>query len=188
MNEPAKDTADPHDAAFTDESGLTAEGVDELDRLRREAAEGQDRALRAHAELENVRRRTRRELDERLKYALMPLVEELLPVVDNVARAIEAAEKTSEAASLLAGFKMVAQQLEGALERHHCRRIAALHQPFDPNLHAALMQQPSEEFAAGTVLQVLQAGFQLHDRVVRPSQVIVSTGSAKADSESAAAS
>lgn len=161
----------------TEDSVETGAAEAEVQRLREELAEAQDRALRAQAELENVMRRSRREIDERLHYANLGLIEDLLPVVDNTARAIAAAEqdKSAEAASLLSGFKMVAQQLEQALEKHGCRRIAALHQPFDPNLHAALMQQPSSEYPPGTVLQVLQAGFQLHDRVVRPAQVIVST-------------
>lgn len=168
---------EPSDAGI--ESGLEATPA-EVQRLRDEAADAQDRALRAQAELENVRRRSRRELDERLHYANLGLIEDLLPVVDNVARAIEAAEKdvSPESASLLSGFKMVAQQLETALEKHGCRRIAALHQPFDPNLHAALMQEASAEYPPGTVLRVLQAGFQLHDRVVRPAQVVVSTAPA----------
>ena len=69
---------------------------------------------------------------------------------------------------------MVAQQFEGVLERHHCLRIEALNEPFDPHRHEAVSQQPSNEYAANTVLMVTQTGYQLHDRVVRPSQVIVS--------------
>lgn len=171
MNEPTPSAEAGQDA--TVEMPTT-----DVQRLRDEAAEAQDRALRAQAELENVVRRSRREIDERLHYANLGLIEDLMPVVDNVARAIEAAEKDQGSAALLSGFKIVAQQLEAALEKHGCRRIAALHQPFDPHLHAALMQQPSSEYPPGTVLQVLQAGFQLHDRVVRPAQVIVSTAPA----------
>jgi molecular chaperone GrpE len=91
-----------------------------------------------------------------------------------VARAIEAAEKTTGAESVVAGFKMVAQQLEAALAKNNGSRIPALHMPFDPHLHSAIMQQPSAEFPPNTVLLVAQDGFQLHDRVLRPAQVIVS--------------
>lgn len=114
--------------------------------------------------------------DDERRYAAMPLLRDLVPVVDNVERAIAAAEKQADAVSLLEGFKMVLQQLNTALERNQCKRIDALHQPFDPHLHEALMQQPSNEYPAGTVIGVGQAGFQLHDRVVRPAQVIVSKG------------
>ena len=144
-------------------------------KLRAELAAAKDRELRAHAELDNYRKRAARELDERLRYANLSLLRDLLPVIDNVDRAIEAAEKNADAAALLEGFKMVSQQLGDVLKRHHCTRIEALHAPFDPNVHHAVMQQPSEEHPANTVLMVTQNGYQLHDRVVRPSQVIVST-------------
>ncbi len=149
--------------------------VDPQQRLRAELAAAKDRELRVHAELDNVRKRAARELNERLRYANLSLLRDLLPVLDNVDRAIEAGEKNADAAALLAGFKMVNQQLAEVLKRHHCTRIEALHGAFDPNLHHAIMQQPSEEHPANTVLMVTQNGYQLHDRVVRPSQVIVST-------------
>jgi molecular chaperone GrpE len=130
--------------------------------------------LRAHAELDNYRKRASRELEDRTRYAELDVLRDLLPVLDNVDRAIEAAEKSDDAAALLDGFKMVHQQLNDLLKAHHCQPIEALHQPFDPNVHHAVMQQPSEEHPANTVLMVTQGGYQLHDRVVRPSQVIVS--------------
>ena len=143
--------------------------------LRAELAAAKDRELRVHAELDNVRKRAARELNERLRYANLSLLRDLLPVLDNIDRAIEAGEKSADAAALLEGFKMVSQQLAEVLNRHHCTRIEALHAAFDPNLHHAIMQQPSEEHPANTVRMVTQNGYQLHDRVVRPSQVIVST-------------
>ncbi len=133
-----------------------------------------DRAIRCHAELDNYRKRAARELEERLQYANMSLLRDLVPVLDNVERAIQAAEQNADADALLHGFKMVQQQVEEVLTRHDCRRIEALHLPFDPHVHHAVMQQPSDEHPANTVLMVTQNGYQLHDRVVRPSQVIVS--------------
>jgi molecular chaperone GrpE len=144
-------------------------------KLRSELAAAKDRELRAHAELDNYRKRAARELDERLRYANLGVLRDLLPVIDNVDRAIEAAEKNADAGALLEGFKMVSQQLGNVLTSHHCTRIEALHEPFDPNVHHAVMQQASDEHPANTVLMVTQNGYQLHDRVVRPSQVIVST-------------
>lgn len=146
----------------------------QIDGLRAELEEAKDRALRAQAELENYRKRVARQMEEERRYANVPLIRDLLPVWDNIGRAIEAAEKAHETASLLEGFKMVAGQLEGVLARHRCTRIEALDEPFDPNLHEAISQQPSDSHAAGTVLMVTQVGFRLHDRVVRPSQVVVS--------------
>ncbi len=134
-----------------------------------------DRALRCQAELENYRRRVAREMEQERRYAAMPLLRDLLPVWDNVHRAIEAAERAGGDQGFIEGFRLVLSQLEEVLRRHDCVRIEALHQPFDPNLHEAITQQPSEEHPSNTVIGETQTGFQLHDRVVRPSQVIVST-------------
>ncbi len=147
---------------------------EEGENLRAELEAARDRELRLRAELDNTRKRAARELEERLRHANLPLLKDLLPVIDNVDRAIEAAEKNAEADALLEGLKMVRQQLEYALTLHHCRRIEALGEPFDPNVHHAVMQQPSDEYPDNTVMMVTQDGYLLHDRVVRPSQVIVS--------------
>lgn len=147
----------------------------EVETLRQELEAAKDRALRSQAELENYRKRMRREMEDERRYAQLPLLRELLPVMDNIGRALQAAGNTPDGTGLLEGVKLVAQQLDAVLTRHHCTRIDALHQPFDPHLHAAILQQPSAEHPAGTVLNVAQEGYQLHDRVVRPAQVIVST-------------
>jgi len=138
-------------------------------------AEAKDRALRAQAELENFRKRAHREMGEERRYANIHLMRELFPVIDNIDRAIEAAEKSSEASGLLEGVKMVAEQLQSVLARHHCLPIDAEGQPFDPNLHEAISQHPSDEHPENTVLLVTQKGYQLHDRVARPSQVVVTS-------------
>ena len=144
-------------------------------RLQSELAEARDRTLRVQAELENFRRRSRRELEDERKYASVPLLRDLLPVVDNIDRAIEAAGKTQDSGALLEGFKLVKQQLESVLERHQCKPIKALGEHFDPHLHEAISMQPSADHEQNTVLHVAQMGYQVHDRVIRPSQVIVST-------------
>ncbi len=152
-----------------------APGTEEvIQELRAQLEAAKDREIRCHAELDNYRKRAARELEEKLRYANMSLLRDLVPVLDNVERAIQAAEQNADTAALLHGFKMVQQQLEEVLNRHHCRRIEALHAPFDPHVHHAVMQQPSDEHPANTVLMVTQNGYQLHERVVRPSQVIVS--------------
>jgi molecular chaperone GrpE len=156
-------------------AGPAPAAADPVHKLQAELEAAKGRELRCHAELDNYRKRAARELEDRLRYANMGLLRDLMPVLDNVQRAIQAAQKNADAAALLEGFKMVDQQLDDVLRRHHCTRIEALHAAFDPNVHHAIMQQPSEEHPANTVLLVAQNGYQLHDRVVRPSQVIVST-------------
>ncbi len=143
-----------------------------------ELATEKDRILRLQAEMENLRSRTAREIMDERRYAPLPVVRNLLPVLDNVDRAIQAAEQSSEAGSLLEGFKLVRQQLIAVLEQHHCKPIAAVGQPFDPEIHEAILQQPSDEQPANHVLQETQVGYQLYERVVRPSQVIISSGPA----------
>ena len=144
------------------------------DDLQADLQRAQDRFLRLQAELENYRKRAAREMQDVRRYAGLTLMRDVLPVLDNMDRAIAAAEKTHDAASLLEGVKMVAQQLTDVLQQHDCVKIAALNEPFDPHLHEAILQQPCDDQPPGTVVQETQTGYQLHDRVVRPSQVIVS--------------
>ena len=153
-----------------------AEALSDTDQLATELAAANDRALRLQAEMQNLRNRTAREIADERRYAALPILHDLLPVVDNIDRAIEAAEKAGEAENLLEGFRLVRQQLLAILTRHHCEPIPAEGQPFDPNFHQAILQQPSADVPAGHVMMVTQTGYKLHDRVVRPTQVIVSSG------------
>lgn len=129
--------------------------------------------LRLQAELENFRKRARREYDDAQKYREIDLLRDLLPVLDTVQRAIDAAEKTDDVESLRAGFRMTAQQIEKLLAAHGCATIATDDQPFDPNVHDAIQQLAVPGKPAGTVVGTVSRGFTLHDRVVRPAQVIV---------------
>jgi molecular chaperone GrpE len=167
-------TEDALDAAMADVEGSEENTPD----LSAALAVEKDRLLRLHAEMENLRARTSREISENARYAALPLMRDLLPVVDNIERAIEAAEKQGDSESLLAGFKLVHQQLLNVISQHNCVKIEALGQPFDPQFHAAILQQPSDQVPANHVSLVAQAGYKLHDRVVRPAQVIISTGPA----------
>jgi molecular chaperone GrpE len=145
-----------------------------IGRLEAELADAKDKVLRGQAELENVRKRLRKELDDERRYAEASLLTDLLTVVDNLGRAIEAGEKAIDVAGLLAGVKLVSQQLDGVLKRHHCSPIPAFGHPFDPNVHQAIGRQPNGDNPPNTVVVVAQEGYKLHDRVLRPSQVIVS--------------
>lgn len=163
-----------------DDSMDTEEGADsgkpkETESLEHQLKQASDRILRLQAEQENLRRRMGRQIEDERRYASMPLLRELLSVMDNMDRAIDSAERSHDSNSLLDGIKLVGQQLSTVLSQHHCKPIEAIHQVFDPNLHEAILQQPSGEYPEGTVIQVSQVGYLLHDRVVRPSQVVVAT-------------
>jgi molecular chaperone GrpE len=136
--------------------------------------EAEDRALRVQAELENFRKRSQREFDEARRYREIDLLRDLLPVLDNVERALDAAGRTADVESLVSGFRMTAQQIEKVLLLHGCKPIETENRPFDPTVHEAILQQPAPGTTPGTVVGVAAKGYRLHDRVVRPAQVIVS--------------
>ena len=136
--------------------------------------DAEDRVLRAQAELENFRKRSRREHEDALRYREIDLLRDLLPVLDTVRRAIEASETTADVDSLRAGFRMTAQQIEKVLDGHGCKTIETDGKPFDPTIHDAILQQVVPGVASGTIVGVASRGYRLHDRVVRPAQVIVS--------------
>jgi molecular chaperone GrpE len=166
--EPLEDSAAVEDATAAS---------DELRRLSDELQAANERALRAQAELENFRKRLRREAEEERRYAVLPLISELLPVIDNLERAIQSGEQSGQQNDeLLRGVMMVHSQFLAALERNHCRRLGEAGEIFDPHLHQAIAQEPGGNYPAGVVTRVARYGYQLHDRVVRPAEVLVSTG------------
>jgi len=135
----------------------------------------QSRLVRTLADMENYRRRAQRELEESRRFESLRLVRDLLPAIDGLNRAIASGEQTADPQALLSGIRMVAQQFRDILRGHAAEPIDALGQPFDPNLHEALTQIPSAEHPPMTVLQVVELGYRMHDRVVRPARVIVSS-------------
>ncbi|MFT5299761.1 MAG: molecular chaperone GrpE [Mariniblastus sp.] len=176
---PAADPQDPNaseqvDIVFSEET----EAAPTIESLQAELADAEKRVLLAHADLENFRRRNRREMQDQLKYASLKLMGDILESSDNLRRAVESYEKDANSDGLVEGVKLVEQQINNVLQNSGCKRIEAVGQPFDPNLHQALQMQPSKEFDNNIVMMDLRAGFQLHDRVIRPSQVFVSTGPA----------
>ncbi|WP_347244956.1 nucleotide exchange factor GrpE [Thermogutta sp.] len=157
------------------ETALTAEDYEkQIAALKQEVEDFRNRAMRWQAELENYQKRIARQLVEERKYAAIELIRDLLPVYDNLQRAAQSAEQNHDVGQLLQGIRMILKQWEDVLARHECRKIEALHQPFDPNLHHAISRQATGDVPPNTVLYVAQDGFVLHDRVVRPSQVVVS--------------
>jgi molecular chaperone GrpE len=149
----------------------------ETDQLREELTQVKERELRTLAEMENMRKRLARDLEQQMRFAHLPLLKDMLDVVDNLKRALDASQPDASVKQTLhSGVQMVYTQLMGTLEKFHCKPIDAMGKPFDPNLHQAIAQLASTEVPAGHVLMEASAGFLLHDRVIRPSQVIVSVG------------
>ena len=176
VNELAEPTS--ADAAQTAEDASQPE-MDQLTVAEAERDRFRDQYLRAAAEMENIRKRSAREREELLKYASLGLMSDLLPAVDNLQRAIEAGAGEDQSGNLLQGVQMVLKQFEEILARHGAEPIHAQGEPFDPNVHEALQQVPKSDVPPMTVVQELERGFKLRDRVLRPSKVIVSSQPAK---------
>ena len=149
----------------------------QLDQLQVELKKAQDESLRQTAEFENFRKRKQREMEEERRYAILPFARDLLSVVDNLDRALDAAATAGDNSPLREGVKLVSAQLNAVLAQHQCVRIPGVGSQFDPNYHQAIAQEASEH-PAGVVSREAQVGYKLYDRVVRPAQVFVSTGPA----------
>ncbi len=174
------DVAPANEGRPVEDGEVPTEQTDEAARiaeLEGEVADWKDRTLRAVAELENYRRRTRNDRDEAARLAAERLIAQLLPVVDNFARALDAAEVGQEQSSLRSGIELIHRQLLEVLEHSGVEKIAALGSQFDPNLHEAILQVPAADGqAAGVVVEEIRAGYRVHDRVIRPSLVKVTAG------------
>ena len=133
-----------------------------------------DLLQRTRADFENYQKRLQRDLQDERRYSQRPLAHDLLPIIDNLDRALSAARQAGEQGALVQGVALVQTQFLDVLRRHGITPIEAQGKPFDPNLHQAVMQRADANVAAGTVLEVLQQGFMLHDRVLRPAAVVVS--------------
>ncbi len=146
---------------------------------KKEAADNYERYVRSVADLENHRRRTVREKEELRQFAASRVLEDLLPVIDNLGLGLAAAKApNADLKTLVGGISMVAEQLKSSLANHGLKEVNPLGQPFDPNLHEAISQQPSAAVAEGSVITVVRVGFTLNGRLLRPASVIVSTGPA----------
>ena len=128
------------------------------------------------ADYENARKRLARDAEVQKKYATEALVRDLLTALDNLDRALAAAKQAGESGPLVAGVSATASQFLDVLRRHGITRIeVGPGSPFDPNKHEAVMQQPTNDYEPGQVVQVVQQGFMLHDRVLRPAVVVVAS-------------
>ena len=153
--------------------------------LEAEVASLKDQLLRAMAETENVRRRAQRDREDSLKYAAVPVIRDLLVVGDNLQRALESVPEEQVAENepmknLRLGVEMTLKELQSVFERHGIKTINPLGERLDPHLHEAMYEIEDPAKPAGTVVQIIQPGYRLHDRLLRPARVGISKGGPKA--------
>ena len=148
-----------------------------------ETAKYRDLALRGQAEFDNFRKRAAREKEDAIRFANSRLFESLLPIIDNFELGLAAARNDSQGSSILMGLDMVFRQTQDFLTDFGVVAIDAVGQKFDPNQHEALAQEPSATVAEGVVLRQVRKGYKLRDRLLRPANVVVSTGPAGPDAD-----
>jgi molecular chaperone GrpE len=179
------------DERVLDESAPAAEAPDRapvqdgdyeaLVRLLKENEELRDRALRTAAEMENLRRRTAREVHDARAYAVANFARDMLSVSDNLRRALDAVSEEAKAAdsslsALVEGVEMTERSMLSTLERHGVRKLDPEGEKFDPHFHQAMFEVPNPDVAANTVVQVMQSGYSIGERVLRPAMVGISKG------------
>jgi molecular chaperone GrpE len=156
-----------------------------IEALNAENASLKDRVLRTMAEMENLRRRTEREVTDAKTYGVTSFARDMLNVADNLARALESLPEEARASAdgalkgLIEGVELTMRDLTSALGRHGVKKLEPLGEKFDPNFHQAMFEAPNEELPAGTVAQVVQSGWRIGDRVLRPAMVGISKGGPK---------
>lgn len=164
----------------------------EAESAKQEAQENYDKYLRVFAEFDNYKKRSTREMNDFRKYANEALLRDMLTVVDNLERAIDSSNGHAEnTTSIVEGVRMTLGGILDLIEKHHVAPIESVGKPFDPQFHQAFQQEESEDHPSNTVLKEFQKGYLLHDRLLRPSMVVVSKkteppGSEKAEDNKAA--
>lgn len=175
-------SADPAGGEPAADAPGDAPDESEVDGLKAEIAEMKDRLLRQAADTENLRKRMEREKQEAARYALGPFAKDLLAVADNLARAIEAVpdERREDEGlkTLLEGVQMTERELLSVFDRHNITKINPEGEAFDPNFHQAVAEVPMPDKKTGTIINVVQAGYLIADRLIRPAMVVVAKGGA----------
>ena len=151
---------------------------EQLAAAKKEAAANYDRFARAMADLENYRKRTIREKDELRQFAATTVMEDVIPILDNLGLGLAAARQQTEVTAVADGVALVLEQFKTTLARHGLKEVNPAGQKFDPHFHECISHQPSAEFAEEHVMQVVRSGYTLNSRLLRPASVIVSSGPA----------
>lgn len=160
--------------AESEEGSRQGDTAAKLDATERECAEAKDRYLRLYAEFENYKKRAQRDQTDYTKFAAEKIIKELLPVVDNLERAVAHARSANADSSIVDGLTLIVRQFVDALQKSGCEPIEAAGKPFDPAIHQALAQVESTHHDPDTVVEEAQRGYLLHGRILRPSLVTVS--------------
>ncbi|MFY7917576.1 MAG: nucleotide exchange factor GrpE [Rubrivivax sp.] len=162
------------DSEVTAEQARIAELEAQLETAIQKAAEERERALRTAAEMENLRRRTELDVEKAHKFALEKFANELLPVLDNLERAIELADKENEALKpMIEGVELTLKSMQSGVAKFGLVALDPINQPFDPNAPQAMSMVPSADVAPNTVIAVMQKGYDLNGRVIRPAMVMI---------------
>lgn len=183
----AEATAAAEGQVANENEAAAAQDIDPVEALKAENADLRDRFLRLAAEMDNLRRRTDREIKDAKSYAVTGFARDMLSVSDNLRRAIETLPEEARAAAdatmtaLIEGVEMTERGMLSTLERHGVRKIEAEGQKFDPNFHQAMFEVPNPNVPNNTVVQVVQAGYAIGERVLRPAMVGVAKGGPKAE-------
>ncbi|MFC0089779.1 nucleotide exchange factor GrpE [Allobacillus sp. GCM10007491] len=172
-NEKNEDTNQVENETEESRDANSEENQSELNQLKDENADLNDRLLRLQADFDNYKRRMKKEKEMDLKYKSQELATEIIPVLDNFERALQTGADQENVASFVEGVEMVYQQLQQALEKVGVTEIEAEGKEFDPTIHQAVMQVEEDGYDSNQVIEVLQKGYQLKDRVIRPAMVKV---------------
>lgn len=163
------------DSEVTAEQARIAELEAQLEAAQQASLEERERAIRAVAEMENLRRRAAQDVEKAHKFALEKFAAELLPVLDNLERAIELADKENDTLKpMIEGVELTLKSMQSGVGKFGLVALDPTNQPFDPNAHQAMSMVPSADVAPNTVIAVMQKGYELNGRVIRPAMVMVS--------------
>ncbi|AXB06127.1 nucleotide exchange factor GrpE [Aeromonas caviae] len=163
------------DSEVTAEQARIAELEVQLEVAQQASLEERERAIRAVAEMENLRRRAAQDVEKAHKFALEKFAAELLPVLDNLERAIELADKENDTLKpMIEGVELTLKSMQSGVAKFGLVALDPTNQPFDPNAHQAMSMVPSADVAPNTVIAVMQKGYELNGRVIRPAMVMVS--------------
>lgn len=162
------------DSEVTAEQARIAELEAQLEAAQQASLEERERAIRAVAEMENLRRRAAQDVEKAHKFALEKFAAELLPVLDNLERAIELADKENDTLKpMIEGVELTLKSMQSGVAKFGLVALDPTNQPFDPNAHQAMSMVPSADVAPNTVIAVMQKGYELNGRVIRPAMVMV---------------
>jgi molecular chaperone GrpE len=174
MDEVSKENAGSNPDTGQPPDGAPPLPIEDISQLQRERDELRDQLLRSRAEFVNYQKRSKQQAEADRAYAIGNLARDLLEVIDNLERATGALQSTGNE-GVSSGVDIVHKQLLATLAKYGIEPIDAIGEPFDPNLHDAILQQPSAELPEGTVVNELSKGYKIHDRVLRPTRVAVAT-------------